>query len=112
MTTAGASQLPLFHILGFTGHRQITHPQVIIRAIGEALDFLKSETPGEWVVLSSVAEGGDQLFVRQALQRGLSWHAILPLPAHRVCARLRAGTVAGSEGAAGQGRAPAGQQRR
>jgi hypothetical protein len=76
----GASQLPLFHILGFTGHRQIAHPEIITRAIGEALDFLKSETPGEWVVLSSVAEGGDQLFVRQALQRGISWHAILPLP--------------------------------
>lgn len=77
---AVASQLPLFHIVGFTGHRQITNPEVIGRAIGEALDFLRSETPGEWVVLSSVAEGGDQLFVQQALQRGMSWHAILPLP--------------------------------
>ena len=27
-----------------------------------------------------MAEGGDQLFVRQALQRRMSWHAILPLP--------------------------------
>ena len=80
LTPAVASQLPLFHIVGFTGHRQIANPQLIGRAIDDALDFLKRETLGEWVVLSSVAEGGDQLFVRQALQRGMSWHAILPLP--------------------------------
>jgi hypothetical protein len=80
LTPAVASQLPLFHIVGFTGHRQIADPQLIGSAIDDALDFLKREALGEWVVLSSVAEGGDQLFVRQALQRGMSWHAILPLP--------------------------------
>jgi hypothetical protein len=75
------SQLPLFHVVGFTGHRQIEHADVVARAIGEALDFLRAQTPGEWVALASAAAGGDQLFVQQALDRGLSWHAILPLPA-------------------------------
>jgi len=76
------SQLPLFHIVGFTGHRQIQDPALIARAIGQALDHLIREAEGEWVVLSSVAEGGDQLFVEQALARHLSWHALLPLPAN------------------------------
>lgn len=80
-TPGGASQLPLFHIVGFTGHRQIQDPALISAALGDALAFLVRQTPGEWVALASVAEGGDQLFVEQALARGLSWHALLPLPA-------------------------------
>lgn len=81
-TNKGAgSQLPLFHIVGFTGHRQITNSPAISQAIGEALDFLRASAGGEWVALASVAEGGDQLFVHEALQRQMSWHAILPMPA-------------------------------
>jgi SMODS and SLOG-associating 2TM effector domain 1 len=76
----GGSQLPLFHIVGFTGHRQVESPELIAKAIDSALQFLQ-QTPGEWVALASVAEGCDQLFVRQALRRGLAWHAILPMPA-------------------------------
>ena len=82
----GNSQLPLFHIVGFTGHRQIEDPGKISLAIGAALDHLRESTPGEWVILSSIAEGGDQLFVQQALQRNLAWHAILPM-AHEEFAR-------------------------
>ena len=76
----GGSQLPVFHIVGFTGHRQLENPDRIAGAIGAALDFLRSVTPDDWVALASVAEGSDQLFVREALARGWSWHAILPLP--------------------------------
>ena len=36
--------------------------------------------PGEWIALSSIADGSDQLFSQQARAIGLSWHAILPLP--------------------------------
>jgi hypothetical protein len=77
----GASQLPLFHIVGFTGHRHVESPELIAAAIGAALEQLQQQTSGEWVALASVAQGGDQLFVREVLRRGLSWHAILPLPA-------------------------------
>lgn len=77
----GGSQLPLFHIVGFTGHRHVASPELIAGAIGSALELLQQQTRGEWVALASVAQGCDQLFVHQALQRGLSWHAILPLPA-------------------------------
>ena len=50
------------------------------RAIKDALAELRREAPGDWIGLSSVAAGSDQLFVQQVLDQGLSWHAILPLP--------------------------------
>jgi len=74
------SQLPLFHVLGFSGHRQVANPPGVARVIGEVLTALRTEAAGEWIVLSSVAAGSDQLFVEQAKRIGCSWHAILPLP--------------------------------
>ena len=74
------SELPLFHVVGFSGHRQVADPEGVARAVTETLAGLQREAPGEWLALSSVAEGGDQIFVRQALSLGLTWHAILPLP--------------------------------
>lgn len=77
---APAGRLPLFHVVGFTGHRQLADPEGAANAIRAALAFLVREVPGEWIALSSVARGSDQLFVREARAAGLSWHAILPLP--------------------------------
>ena len=48
--------------------------------MSRALEELKHEATGEWIALSSVAEGGDQVFVEHARKLGLPWHAILPLP--------------------------------
>jgi len=78
---AGASQLPLFHIVGFTGHRRVEAPAIIAQAIDDALEMLQKSAAGEWVALASVAQGSDQLFVVRALERGMAWHAILPMPA-------------------------------
>lgn len=78
--SAPSSQLPLFHVVGFTGHRQLADPVKAAAAIREALAQLGRELPGAWVALSSVAAGSDQVFVREARQGGLAWHAILPLP--------------------------------
>ncbi len=77
---APAGKLPLFHMVGFTGHRQLDDPDGASQAIREALGALLREVPGEWIALSSVARGSDQLFVRAARDAGLDWHAILPLP--------------------------------
>jgi hypothetical protein len=77
---AGVGRLPQFHVVGFTGHRHLQDPAGSARAIKGALDALRREIPGEWIALSSVAHGSDQLFVKQARDSGLSWHAILPLP--------------------------------
>jgi hypothetical protein len=77
---SNASQLPLFHVVGFSGHRQLHDPAAVAQAVTRALEALRKESAGEWVALSSVATGGDQLFVTQVRTLGLSWHAILPLP--------------------------------
>jgi hypothetical protein len=77
---SGGSRLPLFHIIGFSGHREVPDPVAVAAALSDALAFLKREVPGEWLALSSVAAGSDQMFVAQAFRAGLSWHAVLPLP--------------------------------
>ena len=77
---SGASAIPLFHTVGFTGHRQLADAAGAARAITAALEELRQEVPGEWIGLSSIATGSDQLFVQQLLQLRMSWHAILPLP--------------------------------
>ena len=75
-----ASQLPLFHVVGFSGHRQLSDPAKAAPVIRAALQALRQEAPGEWIALSSIALGSDQLFVQEARSLGWSWHAILPLP--------------------------------
>jgi hypothetical protein len=74
------SEIPLFHVVGFSGHRQVTNAPGISKAIAGSLQALRRQVPGEWVGLSSVAEGGDQLFTAEVRSQGMSWHAILPLP--------------------------------
>jgi len=74
------SEIPLFHVVGFSGHRQIADPVGLGEAIAAALGDLRNRTHGEWLGLSSVAEGGDQLFIARVRALGMSWHAILPLP--------------------------------
>jgi hypothetical protein len=75
-----SSAIPLFHVVGFSGHRSVDDPAGAARAIRAALETLRQEVPGEWIGLSSVATGGDQLFVEQLGALALSWHGILPLP--------------------------------
>ena len=77
---SASSILPLFHVVGFSGHRQLDNPAGVARAITESLEELRRAAAGEWIALSSVAVGSDQLFVQQARSLGLAWHAILPLP--------------------------------
>jgi hypothetical protein len=77
---SASSALPLFHVVGFSGHRQLGDAAAVAGAVKSALEALRKESRGEWVALSSVATGGDQLFVAQAMEMGLSWYAILPMP--------------------------------
>jgi hypothetical protein len=74
-----ASQLPLFHVVGFSGHRQLADTPAAARAIRETLAALRQEGAGEWIAASSAAVGSDLVFVREALQAKLAWQAILPL---------------------------------
>lgn len=75
-----ADQLPVFHVVGFTGHRQVDDEPGVARAMQAVLAGLKSEAGVEWLALSSVAAGSDILFARTALALGLGWEAVLPLP--------------------------------
>jgi SMODS and SLOG-associating 2TM effector domain 1 len=79
VTMVPAGRLPEFHVVGFSGHRHLADPIGAAKAIHGALASLRQEVPGEWIALSSIAHGGDQLFVRHARRMGLSWHAILPM---------------------------------
>jgi hypothetical protein len=78
--SSSSSQLPLFRVVGFSGHRQVADQAGVASAILVALESLRREAAGEWIGLSSVAIGSDQIFVGQVLGLGMSWHAILPLP--------------------------------
>src|SRR5271157_4413462 len=73
--------LPLFHVVGFSGHRHVERPAEAAGAIKAVLEALQSGGTGEWIALSSVAAGADTLFAQSALELGLAWHALLPLPA-------------------------------
>src|SRR3954471_18929187 len=75
-----SGELPLFHVVGFSGHRQVADQPGAAAAIRTCLESLRREAPGEWIGLSSVAVGADQMFVEQLREVGMSWHAILPLP--------------------------------
>ncbi len=74
-----ANQLPQFHVIGFTGHRQLAEPKRIAAGIRAALTELKAAAPGEWLALSSIAAGSDTLFAREAMALNLAWQAVLPL---------------------------------
>ncbi len=73
------SHLPEFHVIGFTGHRQLVESTRTAAAIRGALTELKSAAPGEWLAFSSVAAGSDILFAREAMKLNLAWQAVLPL---------------------------------
>jgi hypothetical protein len=75
-----ADQLPIFHVVGFTGHRRINDAVGLEGALRQVLAELQGETTIEWLALSSVAAGGDMAFARTAMELGMGWEAILPLP--------------------------------
>lgn len=79
-SATAADKLPIFHVVGFTGHRQINDPALVQRAIAAELTRLCAEPGVEWLALSSIAAGSDMVFARTALNMGLGWEVVLPLP--------------------------------
>jgi hypothetical protein len=75
-----SSQLPLFHVVGFSGHRQLADAVGVERALRTVLAGLRAEPGVEWLALSSLAIGSDMAFARAALKVGMGWEAVLPLP--------------------------------
>ncbi len=74
-----SSQLPQFHVVGFTGHRQLADPAIAKQRVSAALASLREGTSGEWLATSSAALGGDLIFARQVIAAGIGWEAVLPL---------------------------------
>jgi hypothetical protein len=56
------SRLPQFHIVGFTGHRQLAQTREIQGAVRTVLVAVRQEGPGEWIALSSAVAGAAPLF--------------------------------------------------
>jgi len=75
---ASDSHLPQFHVVGFTGHRQLAEPERAKVYLAEAFDALQQQAAGEWIGLSSAALGSDLLFAHHMLERGNAWQALLP----------------------------------
>ncbi len=73
-------QLPVFHVVGFTGHRVLKDRPGVERVIAEVLTELRTQSNVEWLALSSIAEGADMLFARTALRLGFGWESVLPMP--------------------------------
>jgi hypothetical protein len=73
------TELPIFHVIGFTGHRVVNDVAGVERALREVLTGLRAESPVEWLALSSIAAGSDMSFTRTALGLGMGWEAVLPL---------------------------------
>ena len=73
------NRLPIFHVVGFTGHRRVADKEGVARAIREVLTELNEKATVEWIGLSSVADGSDLIFARTALDLKLGWEALLPL---------------------------------
>ena len=82
---SAAEQLPVFHVVGFTGHRRVDDPAAVTQVIREILAKLKADPAVEWLALSSVAAGADMLFAQVAVELKLGWEAILPLPPAEFC---------------------------
>jgi len=77
---ATPNQLPLFHVVGFTGHRELEDPAGVAKTIRGELARLVRERPAQWSALSSIASGGDMLFAAAVVESGMRWHALLPMP--------------------------------
>ena len=73
-----ASHLPQYHVVGFSGHRQLPDVARAERLLAEALEALARQAPGEWIGLSSAAAGSDLVFARQLLARQAAWRVLLP----------------------------------
>lgn len=80
MPSTEKSQIPQYHVVGFTGHRRLEDPEGVAKLIRSELENLISTHKGIWTALSSVAEGADMLFARESLALKLPWWVLLPLP--------------------------------
>ena len=80
-------RVPLHLRVGVTGHRRIEDDPAAAEAVRAALSWIDEQrrsgtaaTPVGLTVVSALAEGADRLVAQQAMLRGASLEAVLPLP--------------------------------
>lgn len=78
---ASHGPIPLYHVIGFTGHRDLADPAAVGVVIREQVGQLARDYPANWTALSSVASGADTIFAGVVLELGMQWRALLPMPA-------------------------------
>lgn len=66
--------------VGFSGHRKLTDPALIDRAVRAALQKLAGQTGDPLAAVSSAAAGGDTIFAEVAAAMELPWTVFLPFP--------------------------------
>lgn len=74
--------LPLFTIIGFTGHRRIEDSTLIVGAIRTAMEEFENNR-GPLCAISSAASGADTLFLEAIAQQQLPYFLILPFDQQR-----------------------------
>jgi len=66
--------------VGFTGHRKLTAPATIARAVRDVLSNLARRTDDPLAAVSSAASGSDTIFAETAAAMELPWTLLLPFP--------------------------------
>lgn len=64
--------------VGFTGHRNLSQPDLVRPKIAEAIDRIARHSGGPLAAVSSAAKGADTLFVEIALAQKMPWVLLLP----------------------------------
>ncbi|MGA3170721.1 MAG: hypothetical protein ABSE62_06875 [Chthoniobacteraceae bacterium] len=75
------SVVPSFWFIGFSGHRRLADPDKALAALDAELRKLHGQAAAHLVGLSSLAIGGDQLFLRACRAVGIPYEVRLPFPA-------------------------------
>lgn len=66
--------------IGVTGHRILTETEKLEQGIDIGLSQIERSFPGPFTLISSLAEGADQLVTQRALDRWQDCQLIVPLP--------------------------------
>jgi hypothetical protein len=72
--------VPSFWFVGFSGHRRVENPEKILAILTEELRKLRQQTSSELIGISSLAIGGDHLFLRACRAESIHYELLLPFP--------------------------------
>jgi hypothetical protein len=74
--------LPHWTLIGFTGHRRLTNPDLIAERLSTTIDQIAAQC-APLATISSAAAGADTLFVEEISKRNLPFFVLLPFSVDR-----------------------------